>query len=168
MEEQRKKLDEQRQLAVQEILSANGLMGIIDFIDSVESPNRVGWALAVIANNEIDINLLPDYLETENINYQQFASGFIWGRYQRQGWQWVDGLNRNSWSLEQSCQLLMYLPFEVDTWRRANEWLGSSESMYWQNVPVNPYQSSSDLLSAIDKLLEVSRPQVAHCQNTQG
>ncbi len=160
-QEQRKKLDERRQQAIQEILSASGIKGIIDFIDSVESPNKVGWALAVIANNEIDIDLLPDYLDAENINYQQFASGFAWGRYQRQGWQWVDELDRTIWSLTQSCQLLMYLPFEVDTWRRANEWLGNSESKYWQKVPVNPYQSDSDLLPAVDKLLEVSRPQAA-------
>ncbi len=160
-QEQRKKLDERRQQAIQEILSASGIKGIIAFIDSVESPNRVGLALAEIADNEIDLDLLPDYLEVENINYQQFANGFVWGRYQRQGWHWVDELARTSWSLTQSCQLLMYLPFEVDTWRRASEWLGDSENKYWQKVPVNPYQSDSDLLPAFDKLLEVSRPQAA-------
>jgi hypothetical protein len=55
----------------------------------------------------------------------------------------------------------MYLPFRVDTWRRASKWLGDSESTYWQEVQVNPYQSDSDLLFAVDKLLEAERPQPA-------
>jgi len=160
-EEQRKKLDEKRQQAIQEILNASGLQGVIAFVDAVESPNKVGWALGVIADNDIDPNLLPNYLDIENISYRQFAGSFVWSRYQHQGWQWVDALDRTNWSLMQTCQLLMYLPFEVDTWHRASEWLGESESMYWQKVPVNPYQSDSDLLFAIDKLLEASRPHEA-------
>ncbi|MDA3896711.1 MAG: hypothetical protein PF482_11270 [Desulfobacteraceae bacterium] len=167
-EEQRKKLDERRQQAIQEILNASGLQGVIAFVDEVESPNKVGWALGIISDNDIDPNLLPNYLDVENISYQQFAGSFVWSRYHRQGWQWVDGLDRTNWSMVQNCQLLMNLPFEVHTWRRASEWLGESESTYWQKVQVNPYQSDNDLLFAIDKLLEASRPQTAidclHCR----
>lgn len=158
---QQKKLGERRQQAIQEILCASGLPGIISFIDAVESPYQVGWALGIVAANEIDTDLMPEYLDVENIKYQQFASGFVWSRYQNQGWQWVDGLDQTHWSLMQICQILMYLPFKVDTWHRASDWLGDSESMYWQKVPVNPYQSDSDPLPAIDKLLECSRPQTA-------
>ena len=100
-------------------------------------------------------------MDAENISYREFVGSFVWRRYHRQGWQWVDGLDRTNWSMMQNCQLLMYLPFEVNTWSRATEWLGESESTYWQKVQVNPYQSDSDLLFAIDKLLEVSRPQTA-------
>jgi len=100
-------------------------------------------------------------LNTENTNYRQFVSGFVWDRYQNQGWQWVNGLNRTDWTLEQNSQLLTYLPFDGDTWRRANKWLSASASMYWQKVLVNPYQSANDLLFAIDKLLEAARPQAA-------
>lgn len=160
-EEQRKKLDEKRQQSIQEILNARGFQGVIAFVDAVESPSQVGWALGVIAHNDIDPDLLPNFLDVENITYRQFAGSFVWSRYQRHGWPWIDALDRTNWSLMQSCQLLMYLPFKVDTWRRASEWLGGSESTYWQKVPVNPYQSDSDLLFAIDKLLEAARPQPA-------
>lgn len=167
-QEQRKKLDEKRQQALQEILNASGLQGVIAFVDTVESPNQVGWALGVIADIDIDPELLPKYLDVENNTYLRFAGSFVWSRYQHQGWQWVDGLDRTNWSLVQNCQLLLYLPFEVDTWRRAIEWLGESEITYWQKVPVNPYQSESDLLFAIDNLLEASRPKAAidclHCR----
>lgn len=160
-QEQRQKLDERRQQVIRNILDTSGLQGVIAFVDAVESPNQVGWALGTIANNDMDADLLPNYLDVENITYRQFAASFVWGRYQQQGWPWVDGLDRTNWSLVQNCQLLMYLPFEANTWRRASEWLGESESAYWQKVSVNPYQSDGDLLSAIDKLLEVSRPQTA-------
>ncbi|MBI5213336.1 MAG: hypothetical protein HY957_08195, partial [Nitrospirae bacterium] len=160
-EEQHKRLDERRQKAIQEIMDTGGLQGVIAFINAVESPNQAGWAMGMIAPNTIDTVLLPEYLEVKNIKYQQFAGGFIWSRYQRQGWQWVDGLDRTQWSLMQICQFLIYLPFKADTWRRTSDWLGDSESMYWQKVPVNPYASDSDLLPAIDKLLSVDRPQTA-------
>ena len=160
-EEQRKKLDERRQQAIQEILNAGGLQGIIAFVDSVESPDQVGWALGITASNDVDPNFLPNYLDVENINHQQFVNGFVLSRYHNQGWQWVDGLDRTHWSVIQNCQLLTYLPFEADTWRRAREWLNESERVYWQKVRVNPYQSPGDLLFAIDKLLEASRPRAA-------
>ncbi|UJS20161.1 MAG: SIR2 family protein [Candidatus Brocadia sp.] len=159
--EQRKKLDERRQKAIQEIINASGIQGVMEFVDAIESPSMVGWTMGTITPNTIDPVLLPEYLDVKNIKYQQFAGGFVWSRYQQQGWQWVDCLDRTNWSLMQICQFLMHLPFEVNTWCRANNWLGDSESMYWQKVTVNPHQSDSDLLLAIDKLLSVARPQAA-------
>ncbi len=160
-EEQRKKLDEKRQQAIHEILNARGLQGVIAFIDVVESPNQVGITLGIVAAKDIDPELLPDYLDIENIEYQQFAGGFVWSRYKHQGWQWVDGLDRTNWSFVQGCQLLMYLPFEIGTWHRAKKWLADAETMYWKKVSVNPYQSDNDILPAIDKLLEAARPLAA-------
>lgn len=160
-EEQRKKLELRREQAIQEVLKARGIQGVISFIDNVEAPNQVGWALGKIADAEITTHLLPMYLDSENRAYQQFIGGFIWSRYQSLGWKWIDGLNQANWSVKQRCQLLMNLPFESETWARARAWLGESENMYWQGVPVNPYQTEDDLLNAIDKLIEVSRPQSA-------
>ena len=142
-------------------MKTGGLKGVIDFVAAVESPNQVGWALGLIAENGIDNQLLPAYLEAENINYRQFASSFVWSRYHRNGWQWVDTLDRSKWSLIQNCQFLICLPFESETWLRVSAWLGASENTYWQKVPVNPYQTEGDLVLAIDKLLEVARPQAA-------
>jgi hypothetical protein len=160
-EEQSKKLEEKRQKAIREILNASGFRGVMDFVATVESPNQVGLALGVVTENDIDIQVLPAYLDVDNVHYQQFVHNFIWSRFLRQGWQWVDAMDRSKWSLMQSCQFLIYLPFENRTWQRANKWLGESEAMYWQKVPANPYQTESDLLFAVDKLLEASRPHAA-------
>lgn len=160
-EEQRKNLDKQRQQAIQEILNASGLQGVLSFVETVKSPHQVGFALGYIADNEITSRLLPEYLLIEDEHAKQFASGLVWGGFQNQGWQWIDGLDRANWSLEQQCQLLLNLPFEAETWRRATDWLGEVENEYWQKVQVNPYQTGSGLLPVIDKLLEVARPQAA-------
>lgn len=147
-------------------MNKSSLLGVVKFIDVVESTNKLGFSVGVIATKSIDIEILPKYLVVENIKHQQFTSGFISSRYQHKGWEWVDGLDRASWTMMQSCQLLIYLPFEDETWNRVSSWLGDRENLYWQKVWVNPYQSHSDLLPAIDKLLEVSRPQAAiECLN---
>jgi hypothetical protein len=160
-EEQHRKLELRREQAIQEVLKAHGIQGVISFINDVEAPNQVGWVLGKIADVEITTRLLPKYLDVENRSFQQFTSGFVWSCYQTHGWQWVDGLNHANWSLMQRCQFLMNLPFESETWHRASVWLGDSENMYWQAVQVNPYQAEGDLLYAADKLLEVARPQAA-------
>jgi len=160
-EEQRKKLDEQRQQAIQNILNTNGLQGVLSFVETVTSPHQVGFALGYIADNEITSRLLPEYFLIEHEHAKQLASGLVWGGFQNQGWQWIDELDRSNWSLEQQCQLLLNLPFGAETWRRATEWLGNVENEYWKKVQVNPYQTESDLLPVIDKLLEVARPQAA-------
>jgi hypothetical protein len=160
-EEQRKKLDEKRRQAIQTILDTSGSQGILDFVDIVDSPGKVGFALGYIADENIDTLLLPEYLDAKNNSDQQFVGAFIWSRYQNQGWQWVDALDKNHWTIDQARQLLIYLPFEKETWNRVNKWLVDFENSYWEKVPVNPYQSEDDLLTAVDKLLEVSRPQAA-------
>lgn len=160
-EEQRRKLELRREQAIQEVLKARGIQGVISFIDNVEAPHQVGWALGKIADAEITTHLLPKYLDAENKAYQQFIGGYIGSCYQSLGWKCVDGLNQAGWSVKQRCQLLMNLPFESETWCRARDWLGDSENLYWQGVQVNPYQTEDDLLHATDKLLEVDRPQAA-------
>ena len=160
-EEQRKLLNEQRQQAVQEIFNLSGIQGVLKFIEMLEASNQVGWYMGIIAPNKLDIDLLPDYLDVENTKQKQFFGSFVWSRYQHQGWKWVDGLNRDQWTSVQLCQFLMYLPFEVDTWHRVSDWLVDEETLYWEKIQVNPYQSDSDLLIAIDKLLSVNRPQAA-------
>lgn len=160
-EEQRKKLELRREQAIQEILKVRGIHGVISFIDNVEAPHQVGWALGKISDAEITTHLLPKYLDSENRAYQQFIGGYIWSCYQSLGWTWVDDLNQARWSVKQRCQLLLNLPFEGETWSRARAWLGDSENMYWQGVQVNPYQTEDDLLRAVDKLIEVDRPQSA-------
>ena len=160
-EEQRNKLELRREEAIRDVLKVGGIEGVISFVNNVEAPHQVGWALGKFAGTEISAYLLPLYLESENKVYQQFIGGYVGSSHQRHGWSWVDGLNHAGWAVKQQCQLLMNLPFEREAWDRAHDWLGDSENLYWQGVQVNPYQTEDDLLHAIDKLLEAARPKSA-------
>jgi len=160
-EEQRKKLAKRRQDATDEIFHAGGINAVIQFAESVASPNQVGHALGCIADPTIDTALLPAYLDTDNLKLSSLASGFVWSRYHNNDWTWADGLNKSSWSKEQIGNLLSFLPFAKEAWGLANQWLGDSQGEYWSRTNVNAYQVDENLGIAIDKLIEYGRPHAA-------
>jgi hypothetical protein len=158
-QEQANKLEIKRQNAVKVILGVSGIDGVLKFLELIEAPNHAGYALGKVSNSEIDAYLLPNYLDTSGSKEKQFITSYVWGRYQEQGWEWVNNLEHTNWTLEHICQLLVCLPFEEKTWVYAKKWLGKKENWYWKKVSVNPCQSESDLHTAMKKLLSVSRPQ---------
>jgi hypothetical protein len=160
-QEQQKKLEERRRLAIKEILDNEGNEAVLRFGDMVESPWKAGLSFGFIADSEIDPVVLPNLLEAENKNLVKLGSGFVCGRYASRGWVWVDGTDMTRWSHSQIGQFLSYLPFTADTWRRSKEILREFEVEYWGKVSVNPYQAQGELHVAIDKLLEYGRPNSA-------
>ena len=160
-EEQRKKLEDRRKAAINEILTYGGMDAIIQFAEVVDSPLHVGLALGAIAQTEIDTTLLPMFLQTENKKHAQFVNGYILSRQYTRGWVWVDDLSKSTWSVFHIGQFLSYLPFMEETWTRSASWLGNSEQEYWIRASVNPYQSQGDLRIAIDNLIKFGRPNAA-------
>lgn len=160
-EEQREKLQKQRQKAIKDILGVDDIENVVKFVNRVESPSQVGHALGCIANKEIDAILLPMYLEIKDRRLTNFISSYIWDRYYTNGWSWVDSLNKSEWNSNQIGLFLSYLPFTNETWVRAAKWLGDSQNNYWIKTNVNPYQTEGSLSVAIDKLIEYERPHAA-------
>lgn len=156
-QEQQEKLAQNRQGAINEILSFDGIDAVIKFAETVESPVDVGFSLGSIAKPEVDGIILPAMLKVENKNLSQLAGGFVWARYRSQGWTWVDKIDMTAWTVLQIGQFLAYLPFTLETWKRSEKLLGKSESEYWNIVNVNPYQAESALHLAVDKLIEYGR-----------
>jgi hypothetical protein len=160
-DEQRKKLEEQRQKAVNEVFAVGGVEAVLEFAKSVETPWRVGNAFGVCAVNDVDEEILPTLLETETKSLAQFAGGFIWGKFWVKGWIWVDQIKMSNWSLSQIGQFLAYLPFTTNAWERAARLLGDDQSQYWLKANANPYQAENDLEAAIDRLVEYGRANAA-------
>ncbi len=156
--EQHKKLVQRRQDALQEIIASYGLGTVTEFAQSVESPWQVGLSFGSIAEKGADSIILPELLGTKADKLAQFASGFVWGRFYSQGWNWTDHVDISGWTPEQIGQFLAYLPFTSETWKRSQRLLGQNEAAYWKKVSVNPHQTEDDLDPAIDKLLEHGRP----------
>ena len=157
-EEQRKHLDKVRQDAVQEIFDTGGVSAVLDFAQSVSMPGNVGYALGEIVSEDIETEILPSLLDTEDETEEWVVSGFVQGRFQKSSWTWVDQVLGNSWNDTRKSAFLTLLPFEEDVWRRVEKHLGKeNERLYWLKVAVNPYGPERDLTSAIEKLLEYER-----------
>jgi len=156
--EQQEKLETRRQEAIEEICREGGIQGVIEFAKTVESTWEVGLAFGMVANGEADVAILPELLTTSQKSLVQFAGGFVWGRFQKWGWKWVDELETSQWKPIQTGQLLAYLPFVPDTWKRAKQFLGKDESPYWTKTHANPFEIDRCLEYAVDHLIEYGRP----------
>lgn len=160
-EEQRKRLEIQRETAVSEIFQLDGVEGIIHFSESVSSPSKVGHAIGVISDSVIERALLPHFLDSLDDKHMALVRGFIWRRYNINGWGWCDNISKSNWTIEQVGQFLVCLPFSKDTWDRVSEWLSIHESEYWTRAVADAYQIDGDFAIAIEKLIEHGRPHAA-------
>ena len=156
-----KRLNQDCQQAIKEILADGGMDMVLQFAEIVEAPWFVGHFLGIIAQTEIDNRILPALLEIEHTKLALFASAYVNCRQNIKGWEWVDDFDTSNWSAAQIGQFLSYLPFTKETWHRATDWLGESEKEYWTRTSARPYHADSNLGFAIDKLIAYDRPYTA-------
>lgn len=159
--QQDKEIADRQRAAVQEILVAQGVDGVLSFAEQVESPYQVGFALGMIEDVPSRDQLLRDLLKQEASPMSQVADGFVWGNYARGQWGWVDGINLGAWPADEIASLLVRLPFDVESWQRADRLLASEAGRYWTRVPVNPYHVQGDIYVAVDALMKANRPRAA-------
>lgn len=153
-----KDLELRRQRAIEEVAATEGTQAVFSFAAVVQSPWRVGLAFGKVACEEDDPVVMPALLEAEDKALVQFASGFIWSKFQRFGWKWIDQVNVSNWTPFQIAQFLSFLPFVQDTWARAKELLGEEEGAYWEITDANPYDGDGGLEHAIEALVQHGRP----------
>ncbi len=164
-EEQQKLLDKARQNAVQAILDTGGVRAVLTFAQNVALPYEVGYALGSIGSEEIEAVILPSLLNAEDEIEKRFVSGFVFGRFWRLSWAWVDQVLRYDWDHIQKSAFLILLPFNEGVWSRVRDHLGDeNERLYWMKVGVNPFGPDRDLDLAIEKLIEFGRaPEAVLC-----
>jgi len=166
-EEQKKVFDARRLQALQEISQTGGVQAIIDFAQSVEAAWRVGAGFGKIWDSSADEKILPSFLDLEGV-LSQFIGSFIRARYWTKGWEWVDQLSLSDWSPTQIGRFLSFLPFNPETWTRAEQLLGEHAALYWRETNVNAFDAEGNLEQAIDKLLQYDRPHAAlNCLDRQ-
>jgi hypothetical protein len=160
-EEQQRNLNLKRQEAIRAIIKESQIAGVLDFVQQVASPEKVGHALGCIEAESLDTLLLPSYLEKEDRISKSFIGSFVWGRFWTKSWSWVDDMIKKDWTNQQKAAFLSLLPFTQDTWVRADKFLGNDESAYWKKANVNPWGKQEHLLEAVNKLLKYDRPKSA-------
>lgn len=160
-EKQRIALETRRQEALAEVAANGGATAVFAFTSTVQSPWRVGLAFGVIADPSMDGVVLPALLGVEQKHLVQLASGFVWSRFSRLSWQWVDNFDFQNWTPSQIGQFLAYLPFSSNTWDRSSGLLGTNEAMYWSKTTANPYETETGLDRATASLIQYGRPYAA-------
>ena len=160
-EEQHKKLNSKRQVAIDEIFNSDGLDAVLSFCEKVTFPEQVGEAFGHLAKPDVDISLLPEFLDSDDVKKERFINAYIWARYLEYGWKWADNLQISSWTTEQTLKFLIALPFEKKTWDRVSKWLKKDEKKYWKRVNVNPYSINEEIETAISKFIKYGRPYAA-------
>ncbi len=136
-EAQRKKLEIRREEAVREILSESGVEGVIESARSVGAPVKVGAALGVVGDSAPDHAMLTAFLGPDKS--QHFVAGFIRGRLDSKGWEWVDALPIHLWDNPAKVSFTK-LPSRRQTWDRAARLLGENVGLFWKEVYANAYQ----------------------------
>jgi hypothetical protein len=151
-------LHERRVAALDEILEETGATGIFQLLDLECAPSIVG---GLSGQKELlgwqDVQL-PTILATNDKKRFLFISAFIGGRFNAEGWGFVERLPITDWSISQVATFGRCLPFRADVW----QWLGklgaNFEKEYWQVVRDflrNP--SEEDVRMATNCLIRVGR-----------
>jgi len=157
-EAQAEALQARRAEAAHQIFATGGINSTLEFVQTVQSPWRVGYACGANLDDWESAATLPGLLNSDNESFAKFAGGFALGRFRKQSWNWIDSLHMQQWNVADTAKLLSYLPFSRETWKRAMEFLGDQEAEYWKIANVNPYAAENELETAIDRLLDFGRP----------
>ena len=160
-EEQQKELEERRKLALKEIIAENSFDNLLELLNKVNSPYKLGYTLGSIAENKTDNEIIPVYLETKDNKLEQFTRAYVWIRFWSKGWDWANRIISKEWTESQVVKFFTFLPFTLKTWNQVSTKLANSESLYWKQTVVDPYMAQCNLSKAIDKLIEYGRPYAA-------
>ncbi|MCH8012380.1 MAG: hypothetical protein IIA61_10615 [Candidatus Marinimicrobia bacterium] len=157
-QEQREELYSRRKIAISDVFLIGGLEAVLEFIKNIESQWHAGTAFGATATSETERMILPELINTIEDTVKRFIEGFIWGRFQKNEWQWFDSLETSDWEPKQKGMILSNLPFTPATWERVSKMLPEDESPYWSMTRVNPYDTEMGLDVAINSLLNHDRP----------
>lgn len=161
-EEQRRRLEAKRKDAVRQLLDDLRIDGLLDFVQQVESPRKVGFSLGCISSPEVDAALLPAYLQSEDKAYSVFIDSFVSARQWTEGWAWVDLQLANEWSPDETLSFLTLLSFESETWKRVKLARGDIADAYWLKASVSPWALDVlQLIEASENLISHGRPNAA-------
>lgn len=148
-------------IAVREIFTNLGFQGILDILSNVNRPDILGSTLGRTEFLEdLEDEILQEYLASDEYDYAQFARGFAQGRILKQGREWADNKLvgvANEWTPKKRAEFLICLPRNERTWEIVESFDSETEQGYW--IRVYPYGiSDQGYEKAARKLIEYNRP----------
>ena len=155
-----KKLNDYRINVLKTIVEI-GFNQIFDFVKEVEDPYVVGFCLGEITISEEQEKKTLFFLDSDNDNLCLFAKGFAYEKYYELGDNWLNGLDIESWNVNQKVNLLIILPKNNNTWKKVAYYLGKEENFYWEKVDIHVIEKGNDINYPLKKILDVERIVVA-------
>jgi transcriptional regulator with XRE-family HTH domain len=152
------RVEELRKETLREILSAEGLPGVLRLVNLAASPEEVGAMLGVL-NSYYDAQILPAFLVSEDEKVERFAKYYVWGRFCTSGWDWVEKLERHTWSTKELGEFVRVLRFERKNWELIQNLGAAVEEYYWSHVrDIYHGQDPQDVEFAVSMLLKFHQP----------
>jgi hypothetical protein len=159
--EEEKTLARAREHAIAEVIAQDGLAQILEMAKAVKLPVELGQALGRIGNADLDAFLMPMYLENVDQPLLDLTRGYVWARYFKATFDWVEQLNISMWTLQQQIAYFAAMPFHAAVWRQAAKLLGGAVCEYWTRIWPNVFQANDDLPEAVTCALDNQRPDIA-------
>jgi len=151
-------LEHAREDAVREIVDELGFAGIQSLIAEAAAPDAVGMTLAATSSDNFVAEIIPGQISLGS-KAIDFAKGFIWNRFRKDGWSWVDGAIARCATDAERALLFTVLPFEPETWNRAKNTGDRVQKLYWQTCRPWSHGLNTDAFqSAVESLTEYVRP----------
>lgn len=152
--------------ALQDILDAHGMEGLIDLSKKSKEPGVVGSTVAdFLPASDKDRPLLVYWLNAEH-PFTLAGRNFVSMRERACGAAWVDtAIDQISHSINNVAAMFEFfagLPQNMTTWKRLEAQLPETQEYYWKKVPLFLHRESpGDMVYAVGKLLMFDRPKAA-------
>ncbi len=144
------------------LYNQGSLPSLLAMAERVKQPDILGFVLGKLGVVTEEEALLTSTLASGNKAYQRCALGFVRGRFQVEGYNWVEscrfGDTFSAWSSEQQAQFFTALAFTSETWAYLENLQLEVQSLYWLSVIPSGSLAFEDCDRAIEKLIEYDRP----------
>jgi transcriptional regulator with XRE-family HTH domain len=124
---------ELRRKAIAEVLTESGWGGVLALAEAVKAPDELGAAVGESGTTNDDSRVLPSLLSGGE-KMARFAQGYVSGRFNAAGWEWVGQLKVNAWTTRDTAEFALVLPVEPRAWEFVMGKGSEAEKHYWLNV----------------------------------
>lgn len=141
--------------AIATMKSEKGSEAALVFASKTDKSEFAGYLIGLISDDSDDLRLLPRHLSDSKDGLYWPMVGYVKGRLESKGWEWVDSINMSKWNIESITTLFLMFPFQKEVWARVKEILGENKNLYWEKKE-HPYVVNiSDVPDAVDGFLSV-------------
>jgi hypothetical protein len=147
-----KRVYEQGEKALKEIINVLGFQGVIDYIEQTNCTQvwAMGGILAKIDNDEIVNGLLPKYINDSQ--YSGLSENYVSAKSFYSGFEWFDNLDKTEWSVIDLKSVLLSMHFNKPVWTRADKLLGENSHYYWNDLTDAYFHLNNETTEIIEKI----------------